>query len=145
MKIMIKQIFLLLSLLIGLTTQAQDSITISGHLKNNTRFAKVVVQKYGVGSMPIASTQIKGGIFRIIAPQNIEPGVYRFQYSQNSISDYIDIIINGVEKEISFTMDVSIPGSSPVFTKSESNKKWYKYKEASNLQLNKIAVLHQFL
>ncbi|MCF2218774.1 AhpC/TSA family protein [Chryseobacterium sp. PS-8] len=139
-----------IALFITISTFAQttkDSIVISGHLKNNTRFAKVVVQKFGVGSFAIAAVPIKDGKFSITAPANLESGVYRFQYSQSSLTDYIDLIIDGKEKNITFELDVLQPKESriPVFTASELNKKWYSYQKESNLQLQKIELLNGVL
>jgi len=126
---------------------SQDSISISGFFHNNTRFAKVVIKKFGVGSFDIAATPIKEGKFKINAPTNIESGVYRFQYSQNSLSEYVDIIIDGKEKEISFTLDVMQPLESrkPIFTHSEQNKKWYAYLLNQDLELQKIMSLKNAL
>ena len=98
-----------IALFITVTTFAQttqDSIVISGHLKNNTRFAKVVVQKFGVGSFAIAAVPITNEKFSITAHATIEAGVYRFQYSQSSLTDYIDIIIDRKEKNITFELDI---------------------------------------
>ena len=102
---------------------AQDSIRISGELQNNTRFAKVVVKKFNIGSFDIAAVPIKDGKFQIAAPTNLEAGVYRFQYSQSSLSEYVDIILDGKEKEIHFSLDLNEPKETrkPVFTKSEQN------------------------
>jgi len=138
----------LLFLFMASTSFAQtDSIVISGHLKNNTRFAKVVVKKFGVGSFDIAAVAIKDEKFTLTAPANIEAGVYRFQYSQNSLSDYVDVIINGKEKNITFELDVLQPIESriPTFTASDENIKWYAYVAQSNKQLQKIEVLNQVL
>jgi thiol-disulfide isomerase/thioredoxin len=123
---------------------AQDSIVIQGELKNNNRFAKVVVNKFGIGSFPIGAFPIKNNAFRITAPIDIEPGVYRFQYSQ-SANEYVDVIINGVEKNIAFSLDLlSEPEQrKPIFTQSQENQSWYSYQNQSQLQLQKIAALQQ--
>ena len=126
---------------------AQDSIRISGELQNNTRFAKVVVKKFAVGSFDIAVVPIKDGKFQIAAPANLEAGVYRFQYSQTSLSEYVDIILDGKEKEIHFSLDLNEPKETrkPVFTKSEQNKKWYSYQVQEAMQLQKIKALQNAL
>lgn len=139
-----------IALFITISTFAQttkDSIVISGHLKNNTRFAKVVVNKFGVGTFAIAAVPIKNEKFSITAPATIEAGVYRFQYSQSSLTEYIDIIVDGKEKNITFELDVLQPIENriPVFTASELNKKWYSYQKESNLQLQKIELLNGVL
>ena len=126
-------------------SQAQESIVIKGEFKNNSRFAKMVVSKFGVGSFPIAAVPIQEGKFSLSAPMDIEPGIYRFQYSQTS-NDYVDLIISGKEKEIEFSIDLlSIENKSPQFTKSKENKIWYGYLAQSQKQLQKIELLSQFL
>ena len=140
-----KKILTFLALLVFLQSYAQESIVIKGELKNNSRFAKMVVSKFGVGSFPIAAVPIQEGKFSISAPMDIEPGIYRFQYSQTA-NDYVDLIINGKEKEIEFSIDLlSIENKSPQFTKSKENKMWYGYLAQSQKQLQKIELLNQFL
>jgi len=123
---------------------AQDSIVINGQLKYNTRFAKVVVSKFGLGSFPIAAVPIQEGKFSLTAPGDIEPGVYRFQYSQTA-NDYIDIILDGKEKEISFSIDLMTEEKEPAFILSRENQLWYSYQNQSQLQFQKIEVLNQFV
>jgi len=123
---------------------AQDSIRIQGTLLNNTRFAKVVVQQFAVGSFPIAAVPIQNQDFSINAPKNIPTGIYRFQYGQTNPNEYIDIIIDGLENEINFTLDIQ-KNELPVFEKSALNKQWYHYKKQAFAQENKIQLLHQFL
>jgi len=122
---------------------AQDSIRISGQLLHNTRFAKVVVSKFGVGSFPIAAVPIQEEKFSLTAPGDIEPGVYRFQYSQTA-NDYVDIILDGKEKEISFSIDLMTEKKTPVFIQSKENQLWYSHQNQSQLQLQKIELLNQF-
>jgi thiol-disulfide isomerase/thioredoxin len=122
---------------------AQDSIRISGQLLNNTRFAKVVVSKFGVGSFPIAAVPIQEEKFSLTAPGDIEPGVYRFQYSQTA-SEYVDVIINGKEKEIAFSVDVVSENKVLEFSQSKENQLWYNYQNQSQVQLQKIEMLNQF-
>jgi thiol-disulfide isomerase/thioredoxin len=130
-------------LLFSFCSFAQNSIRISGQLLHNTRFAKVVVSKFGVGSFPIAVVPIQEEKFSLTAPGNIEPGVYRFQYSQTA-SEYVDIILNGKEKEITFTLDALSENKVPTFTQSKENELWYNYQNQSQLQLQKIEMLNQF-
>jgi thiol-disulfide isomerase/thioredoxin len=140
-----KKILTLLALFVFFQSQAQDSILIKGEFKNNSRFAKMVVSKFGVGSFPIAAVPIQEDKFSLSAPMDIEPGIYRFQYSQTS-NDYVDLIINGKEKEIEFSIDLlSIENKSPQFTKSIENIIWYGYLAQSQKQLQKIELLSKFL
>lgn len=126
---------------------AQDSIRISGQLQNNTRFAKVVVKKFGTGVFDIAAIPIskETGAFSITAPMDIEPGIYRFQYSQSELSGYLDIIIDGKENEIEFALDLDDKALLPVFKSSTENKIWYAYKNEHNLLLQKMQLIGQFI
>lgn len=140
-------VILLLIATLSFAQTPQDSIVISGHLQGNTKFTKVLVKKYGIGSKDIAAIPIKDNVFSIAAPAETEAGVYRLQYSQSSLSEYVDIIINGREKNIVFTLDVSQPIESrlPVFSNSEENQKWYNYLKESQLPIQKINMLQQLL
>lgn len=124
----------------------QDSIVIQGELKNNSRFAKVVVNKFGIGSFAIGAFPIENNKFTITAPTNIEPGVYRLQYSQTT-NEYVDVIINGKEKNIAFTIDLldEPEKRKPIFTQSQENQNWYDYQNQNQLQLQKIGALQQAL
>ena len=143
-----KIIFLFLIVTSLVKTYAQDSIRISGQLQNNTKFVKVIVKKFNIGSNDIAAIPIKAdGSFSIAAPKELHAGVYRFQYSQSSLSEYVDVILDGNEKEIHFTLDVAeaIEKRTPVFTKSNENSNWYAYQNQSKLILQKIEALQQVL
>lgn len=131
--------------ILSFAQQPQDSIRIIGTITNNVKFAKVVVKKFGIGSIDIAAVPIKNKTFKITAPLDIEAGVYRLQYSQASLHEYVDVIIDGKEKIISFEIDVNKPEKLPVFTQSEENKKWYNYKETAQNQLKKIDLISQFI
>jgi len=143
-----KIIFLFLIVTSLVKTYAQDSIRISGQLQNNTKFVKVIVKKFNIGSNDIAAIPIKeDGSFSIAAPKELHAGVYRFQYSQSSLSEYVDVILDGKEREIHFTLDVAeaIENRTPVFTKSIENSNWYAYQNQSKLVLQKIDALQQVL
>ena len=59
-------------------TFAQDSIVVKGTFVGNTKYAKVLMLKFGVGSFPIGGAAIKQERFSLSLPATIEPGVYRF-------------------------------------------------------------------
>jgi len=126
-------------------SQTKDSICITGRLIGNTQFAKVVVKKFEIGLKDYAAVPINNEVFIYKLPPTIEVGIYRFQYSQSNENGYVDIIIDGKEKEINFEFVVSITSESLVFIKSEENRKWYNYLKESQSQIQKIAVLQQFI
>ena len=140
-----KKILFFVLLLCNTIVLAQDSIRITGQLKNNTRFAKVVLQKYNIGKLNLAAMPIRDNKFTIMAPSEIQPGVYRLQYSQSSLFDFVEIIINGKEKEIAFQLDVLDPKRQLNFTMSEENKKWADFKNEQNVHLQNIEALNQLL
>lgn len=123
---------------------AQDSIEIKGSFYNNTKYSKVIVQKFGVGTFNVALIPIINNSILIKAPKNTPPGIYRFQYSEVE-NDFIDIIINGSEKEIHFELDVNNKDKTLTFIKSEENNKWYAYKLKEDQLLIKISAIQYFL
>jgi thiol-disulfide isomerase/thioredoxin len=142
-----KQIIVLLVLLLTLNhySAAQDSIRISGNLKGNTRFAKVVLKRFGIGVFDITSVPITHEQFSLSIPADIAPGVYRLQYGQSNSNEYLDVIINGKEKEISFVLDLSSGRRIPVFNWSSENIKWHDYLQKAGGRITKIELLHQLL
>ena len=143
-----KKICILQILLVFFNGYSQDSIRISGQLLNNTRFASVVIKKFNIGSYNIAAVPIqKDGSFNIRVPKSIEPGVYRFQYSQSDGNGSLDVIIDGKENEINFKFDLNeqIENRSPIFSKSKENSLWYQYQENKHVSLKKIQALQQLL
>ena len=144
-----KKIILNIALLLGcFVVYCQDSIHVNGRLLNNSRFDKMVIKKFNIGSFNIAAVAIKNdGSFSINAPKNIEPGVYRFQYSQTSADEYIDVILNGNENEVSFTLDINEAKETrkPIFTKSNENINWYQYQKEREVMLQKIQAMQQLV
>lgn len=143
-----KIIIFLFTLLLGLGSYAQDSIVINGKLLHNTRFAQVMVKQYRIGEFAIGAFPIdkETGAFNIIAPKEVLAGVYRLQYSQTA-NDYVDVIINGQENAITFSVDVapSAEKSLPVFTQSAENIAWYRFKEELQKQNSLLEPQFQFL
>jgi thiol-disulfide isomerase/thioredoxin len=130
------------------STYAQDSIQISGQLLNNSRYAKVVVKQYGIGEFAIGAFPIdkETGKFSIVAPKEVTAGIYRLQYSQTE-NEYVDVIINGKEPIIDFSIDINIPFKDrlPVFSKSAENMAWYSFKQELQYQNTLITPQFQFL
>jgi hypothetical protein len=124
---------------------AQNSIIVRGRFIDNTKYAKIVMKKFGVGSFVIGGTVIIKDSFALSLPANIETGVYRFQYAMSESEQYLDIIINGKEKEIAFTLQANDEYATPVFSASEENKKWYAYNAQVNALLLKTNLLNQFI
>lgn len=132
-------------LLTSFQSFAQDSIVVKGTFVGNTKYAKVLMKKFGVGSFYVGGAAIKKDSFSLKLPPNIEQGVYRFVYAVAEGEEYVDIIINGTEKNIHFTLNANDENAAPVFVASDENKLWYAYKTQSNAQLLKIDLLNQFI
>lgn len=123
---------------------AQDSIVVQGAFKNNTKYAKILMKQFGIGTYIVGSAQIIDNKFQIKLPATIQPGVYRFQYSIEE-SNYVDVILNGTDKIVAFSLDVNETSPFPFFYQSEENITWYNYLLASKKQLAKIDLLAQFI
>jgi thiol-disulfide isomerase/thioredoxin len=129
-------------------SQSQESIQISGQLLNNTRFASIVVEKFGIGYDRIGLIPVnqETGSFSIEAPGDIEPGVYRFRYTQTG-SEFVDVIINAREKHIHFTLDIQQEPNErlPVFQQSTANNQWYQWQNKVRAALLEISLMEQLL
>lgn len=128
-----------------LLSQTKDSISIVGQLKGNSRFTKVVLISFGVGQKIVGAAKIQNEIFALKIPNTIAAGVYRFQFSQANSNEYIDVIIDGVEKKIDFVIDLNKNSKLPSFLESNENKRWYDYLAQSQIKLIKIELLNQLL
>ncbi|MFY8165297.1 MAG: TlpA family protein disulfide reductase, partial [Sediminibacterium sp.] len=118
---------------------------VKGRFVGNTKYAKVLMKKFGVGSFPVGGAAIKNDSFAISLPATIEPGVYRFVYAMSEQELYVDLIINGTEKVIAFSIKANDENAVPNFIASIENKLWYNYKAHTNEQLLKIDLLNQFI
>lgn len=136
----------LLLLFCSLYGVAQDSLTVSGQFIGNTQFAQVVMKKFEVGSsFPVGGAKINGDDFSLTLPPDIPEGVYRFQYGFSQGEKYVDIIINGKDKDIQFTLQANEPFAFPQFTSSTENQQWYAYLEETNKQFQRVELLTQFI
>jgi thiol-disulfide isomerase/thioredoxin len=139
------KVFTFCFLLTTFNSNAQDSILVRGQFIGNTKYAKVLMKKFEIGSFPIGGSSIKDEKFSLTLPPEIPPGVYRFQYAIGEGEKYIDLIINGKEKEIAFAMEANNEMATPIFIASEENKRWYAYIAQNRQQLERISLLSQFI
>ena len=143
LRILVKiTLFLYSSLLFS---QTQDSIRIVGHLEGNSKYSKVVLIGFEVGQKTLGAAKIIKDTFSFNVPFTILPGVYRFQFSQVHVNEYLDVIIDGVEQKIQFTIDLNNNTKLPFFIESNENKRWYDYLAQSQIKLRKIELLDQML
>jgi hypothetical protein len=132
-------------LFFNLNLSAQDSIVINGCFIGNTKYAKVLMKKFEVGNFPVGGAAIKKDSFKLVLPPNIPSGVYRFQYAIGEGERYIDVIINGKEKNIHFTLNAKDDMALPEFLGSYENQQWYEYLLNNRNQLERISLLNQFI
>ena len=135
----------LLSSLSCFNTFAQDSIVVKGTFVGNTKYAKVLMKKFEAGSFVVSGATIKNEKFALTLPSNIPAGVYRFVHSVLEGEQFVDIIINGKEKEISYTLQANEAYALPVFNTSDENKLWYTYIQQNRAQLDRVSLLNQFI
>jgi peroxiredoxin len=126
-------------------SQTLDSVSIVGQLKGNSRYTKAVLIGFGVGQKPLGAAKINDETFTMKIPNTIVPGVYRFQFSQANANEYLDVIIDGIEKNIHFTIDLNKNSKLPFFSESNENKRWYDYVAQSQKKIIKIKLLNQLL
>lgn len=138
-------LFTLVFILFSFHSQAQDSIVVRGQFIGNTKYAKVMMKKFEVGNFPVGGAAIKEDKFSLTLPPDIPAGVYRFVYSVGEGEKYVDIIINGKEKEIAFALEAKDEMALPIFLASEENIKWYAYLSDTRNQLERINLLNQFI
>lgn len=143
-----KVVFIFYFLLFTFFCSAQDSIRISGQFLNNTQYTKVVIRQFGIGSQDIAAVLVdkETGMFSITAPMDILEGIYRFQYSQAG-GDYVDVILNGKEKEVHFAVDVEKEATRRMvhFTKSAENIAFQNYEQKRKALYQELEVLDGFI
>jgi hypothetical protein len=82
-------------------------------------------------------------IFGLSLPYDITAGIYRVQYNQDCGNHFVDIIINGRDKQISFV--VNSDNDFALFAGSEENKDWSRYRLQSQALVAKLEVLYNFL
>ena len=137
--------FTFVFLLAAFYCSAQDSIVVKGKFINNTKYAQVQMKKFEVGSFTVSGAEIKDEKFSMTLPSDIPAGVYRFQYAFSQSQQSLDIIINGEDKEINFSLDAADDVAFPKFSKSKENQQWYAYLEETSNQLQRIELLNQFI
>lgn len=124
---------------------SMDSILVKGRFVGNTKYAKVLIKKFDIGTFVIGGTSIQKEEFSIMLPPDIPTGIYRFQYAIAESERYIDLIVNGKEKEIYFQLDVTDERAIPSFKASLENSEWYNYISTTSSQLERISILNQLI
>ncbi|MFV5686503.1 hypothetical protein ACM55I_13775 [Flavobacterium sp. GB2R13] len=123
--------------------QAQDSIRIRGVFREYICSISLTFNSFSAGFKPLAEVAIKDNSFYLSLPGTIAPGVYRVQYNQGCGEQFVDVIVNGIDKEISF--DTNLNSEFPSFMRSEENRRWSNYQKQSKCHVSKLGILYNFL
>lgn len=124
---------------------ANNNVIINGVFLNNTKYNHVYLEKFSIGSSVIASSKIVNDSFYLELPNTIEAGVYRLKYSLVETNSYFDIIINGREKNITFTFDFNASGTLPVFAPNSENEIYYSFLSYESERIKSLLVQQFFL
>lgn len=137
--------FIVMALLVVVTvnSQSKGSIDIRGTLNVHICARDVVFKSFSDDFEPISITLNKVNSFGLSLPYDITAGVYRVQYNQDCGNQFVDIIINGRDKQISFVLNSN--KDFPVFEGSEENKAWSSYVKQNRRQVSKLEFLYNFL
>ena len=129
--------------IVNVFSQSQDSIHIQGVFKERICASTLTFNSFSSGFKPITKTEIKANSFYLSLPGTIAAGVYRIQYNTDCGNQFIDVIINGVDREISFVTNLN--NEFPSFTGSEENSRWSNYRKQTKSQVSKLGILYNFL
>ena len=122
----------------------QDSIVIKGSFLGNSKILKVGLYSY-LQDLPIIQEDVSGNLFTLSVPNDIVPGVYYIKYT-NEENLKTDIIIDGVEKNISYELKQGnfFYNPLPVFHQSNVNIKWYQYLRETQIRVDRLKYLFDF-
>lgn len=123
--------------------QQADSPVVRGRF-SNTGYAEAILYRFGLEETAIAKAPIRDGQFRLALPPSLPPGVYRLKYNAANPGGTLDLILAG-EPRVSFELDMNKKDHPLTFTASALNKVWYDYRIALQQQLDKIALLTEFI
>jgi hypothetical protein len=135
--------FIALLTMVNVFSQEQDSIRLQGVFKERICSSSVTFNSFSSGFKPLKDAAIKENSFHLSLPGTIAPGVYQVQYNSDCGKQSIDVIINGIDREISFVKNLN--NEFPSFTGSEENSRWSIYKKQTKSQVAKLGILYNFL
>ena len=129
--------------MVNVFSQERDSIRLTGVFKERICSSSVTFNSFSSGFRPLKDAAIKENSFHLYLPETIAPGVYQVQYNTDCGKQSIDVIINGIDREISFVKNLN--NEFPTFIGSEENSRWSIYKKQTKSQLSKLGILYNFL
>lgn len=119
-----------------------DSIVVTGHFLGDG-IETVTVYQYGLENKQVGQKEVRDGQFEMHAPASIPPGMYRFAHTQGEDNYGTNIIINGEEDSISFTIDEN--NRLQQFHQSAINQQWQDYTKDSQKRLQNIQAIDNLL
>lgn len=144
---MINYFFLILLLFCSKLSysEASDSIRIQRYFSRKSELTYGILQQFGVKKKNIKEFEIKDGTFSFTLPSSIEPGIYRLRFDLSDERPFVDLIINGVENNIVFDVELNILNATPLFYNPKENLNWYSYIEKSKNKIRRLDVLFNYL
>lgn len=124
-------------------SQSRDSIVIRGEFHTHLCSTSWVFKSFSGNIKSKEGTLNNENSFRLSLPASIAPGVYRILYNQDCGNQFVDIVINGIDNQISFVLNSN--KDFPVFEGSEENRNWSSYQIQSQLLAAKLKILYNFL
>lgn len=120
-----------------------DSIVIKGSFNSDKLVSKLALYAY-TSNLPLLEKKVTNNQnFRLALPATIAPGVYYLVYNIKN-SPKVNIIINGVEKNIVLELKQSNYKNYPIIIESNENKKWYDYLTISQPQIERLESLFEY-
>lgn|GEM_PF-4791199 len=127
------------------TTITNDSIKIQGKFLKGNQFFNGSLWQFGVKKTEIVKFEIKNGVFSFSLSPSIDPGVYRLQFDESNEKPYVDLIVDGIEKNIVFEIYLYNIEIFPVFQESIQNRRWYTYLKNTNNGVRRLGGLFNYL
>lgn len=148
MEYFFKQFFFVLFFVWGLSYSniiVNDSIRIQGKILNEKKLISGSFCRFAFDKNEILKFEIKNGLFTFLLPSNIEPGVYRLHLSESKVIFFIDLIVDGKEKNIIFDINLYVFESIAVFKESIQNFKWHNYLNSTIKRIKRLDALFNYL
>lgn len=129
-------------------TTAQDSTEVRLYLKYYNDLIDIKVQKFDHSGVQILKQLHINDTLKFNIPK--QQGVYRLQMgkveSGNYVpSNYIDLIVNGIENRIVLSIDASQKKWLPNIIESNENKMWYLHKQQQQQRIEKIQAINNLV
>jgi hypothetical protein len=113
--------------MVNVFSQSQDSIHIQGVSKERIRTTQITFNSFLLGFKASTEMATTDKMFYLSLPGTIAPGVFRIPYSTQSGKQSTDVIVNCVDRDIFFVINLNKKLLS--FSGSGENRRWISYKK----------------